>query len=43
MLKKNKLKKGLKFYNFGTGKSSGILEVIGAFVKPTRRYYSFLF
>ena len=35
MLKKNKLKKGLKVYNFGTGKGKTILEVLKAFNKIT--------
>ena len=35
MLKKNKLKKGIKVYNFGTGKGSSVLEVIKAFEKQT--------
>ena len=35
MLKNNKLKKGLKIYNFGTGKGSSVLEVIKAFEKQT--------
>ena len=35
MLRNNKLKKGLKIYNFGTGKGSSVLEVIKAFEKQT--------
>ena len=35
MLKKNKFKKGLKIYNFGTGKGSSVLEVIKIFEKQT--------
>lgn len=31
MIKKNKLKKGLKIYNFGTGKGLSVLDVIKAF------------
>ena len=31
MLKKGKLKKGLKIFNFGTGKGSSVLEVVRAF------------
>ena len=35
MIKKNRLKKGYKIYNFGTGKGSSVLEVIKAFEKQT--------
>ena len=35
MMKNNRLKKGLKIYNFGTGKGSSVLEVINAFEKQT--------
>jgi UDP-glucose 4-epimerase len=35
MLKNNRLKKGLKIYNFGNGKGSSVLEVIKAFEKQT--------
>jgi UDP-glucose 4-epimerase len=35
MLKTNKLKKGLKVYNFGTGIGSSVLEVIKIFEKKT--------
>lgn len=35
MIKKNRLKKGLKIYNLGTGKGSTVLEVIKAFEKYT--------
>jgi len=35
MIKNNRLKKGLKIYNFGTGKGSSVLEVIKAFEKQT--------
>lgn len=35
MLKKNKFKKGLKIYNFGTGKGSSVLEVTKVFEKQT--------
>ena len=35
MIKKNRLKKGLKIYNLGTGKGSSVLEVIKAFEKQT--------
>ena len=35
MLKNQRLKKGLKIYNLGTGKGSSVLEVIKAFKKKT--------
>ena len=35
MIKNNRLKKGLKVYNFGTGKGSSVLEVIKVFEKNT--------
>ena len=35
MIKKNRMKKGLKIYNFGTGKGSSVLEVIKTFEKQT--------
>ena len=35
MIKRNRLKKGLKIYNFGTGKGSSVLEVIRSFEKHT--------
>ncbi len=35
MLKNNRLKKGLKVYNFGTGIGSSVLEVIKTFEKQT--------
>jgi UDP-glucose 4-epimerase len=35
MIKKNRLKKGLKIYNFGTGKGSSVLDVIKVFEKKT--------
>ena len=35
MIKNNRLKKGLKIYNFGTGKGSGVLEVIKSFENQT--------
>ena len=35
MIKNNRLKKGLKIYNFGSGKGSSVLEVIKAFEKQT--------
>jgi UDP-glucose 4-epimerase len=36
MLKNNRMKKGLKIYNFGTGKGLSVLEVIRAFEKHIR-------
>lgn len=36
MIKNNRLKKGLKIYNFGTGKGSSVLEVVKAFEKQTK-------
>ena len=35
MIKKNRLKKGLKIYNFGTGKGTSVLEAIKVFEKKT--------
>ena len=35
MLKNNRIKKGLKIYNFGTGIGSSVLEVIKIFEKQT--------
>ena len=35
MIKNNRIKKGLKIYNFGTGKGSGVLEVIKSFENQT--------
>ncbi|MDA7604053.1 UDP-glucose 4-epimerase GalE [Candidatus Pelagibacter sp.] len=35
MLKKNNLKKGLKIFNFGTGRGTSVLEVVRAFEKQT--------
>lgn len=35
MIKNNRLKKGLKIYNFGTGKGSSVLDVIKAFEEQT--------
>ena len=35
MIKNNRLKKGFKIYNLGTGKGSSVLEVIKAFEKQT--------
>ena len=43
MLKNIKLKKGLKIYNFGTGKGSSVLEVIKIFEKQTGIPISFKF
>ena len=43
MIKKNRLKKGLKIYNFGTGKGSSVLEVIRLFEKHTGILISFKF
>ena len=35
MIKKNRMDKGLKIYNFGTGKGSSVLEVVKTFEKQT--------
>ncbi len=35
MIKKNRMDKGLKIYNFGTGKGSSVLEVVEIFEKQT--------
>jgi UDP-glucose 4-epimerase len=35
MIKNNRLKKGLKIYNFGTGKGSSVLDVIKVFKQQT--------
>ena len=35
MLKNNRLKKGLKVYNFGTGIGTSVIEVIKIFEKET--------
>ena len=43
MLKNKRLKKGLKVYNFGSGKGSTVLEVIKAFKKQTGKNISFKF
>jgi UDP-glucose 4-epimerase len=43
MIKKNRLKKGLKIYNFGTGKGSSVLEVIKVFKEQTGIPISFKF
>ena len=36
MIKSNRLKKGIKVYNFGTGKGSSVLDVINSFEKQTK-------
>ena len=43
MLKKSRLKKGLKIYNFGSGKGSSVLDVIKAFEKQTGKSVLFKF
>ena len=43
MIKNNRLKKGLKIYNFGTGKGLSVLEVIKLFEKQTGIPISFKF
>lgn len=43
LLKKNKFTKGLKIYNFGTGKGTTILEVIKIFEKHTGKKVKFKF
>lgn len=43
MLKKEKLKEGIKVYNFGTGKGSSVLKVIYAFEKKTGKSIPFKF
>ena len=43
MIKNNRLKKGLKIYNFGTGKGLSVLEVIKSFEKQTGLPISFKF
>jgi len=43
MIKNNRLNKGLKIYNFGTGKGSSVLEVIKVFEKQTGIPISFKF
>ncbi|MDC3174677.1 UDP-glucose 4-epimerase GalE, partial [Candidatus Pelagibacter sp.] len=43
ILKKNIIKKGLKIYNFGTGKGSSVLEVIKAFEKQTGKKVPYKF
>ena len=41
MIKNNKLKKGLKIYNFGTGRGISVMELIKAFEKQTGISISF--
>ena len=43
MLKNNKLNKGLKIYNFGTGKGISVLELIKAFEKHTKIFIPYIF
>ena len=43
MMKNNRMKKGLKIYNFGTGKGSSILDVIKSFEKQTEKKINFKF
>ncbi len=43
MIKNNRMKKGLKIYNFGTGKGSSVMEVIKLFEKQTGITISFKF
>jgi UDP-glucose 4-epimerase len=43
MIKNNRMKKGLKIYNFGTGKGSSILDVIKSFEKQTEKKINFKF
>ena len=43
MIKNNKLKKGLKIYNFGTGKGASVIELIRAFEKYTKISIPFVF
>ena len=43
MIKNNRLKKGLKIYNFGTGKGSSVLEVIKSFEKQTKTSLNYKF
>tara|TARA_B110000238_G_C16119577_1_gene436504 strand:- start:1017 stop:2009 length:993 start_codon:yes stop_codon:yes gene_type:complete len=43
MIKNNRLKKGLKIYNFGTGKGLSVLEVIKIFEKQTGILITFKF
>ena len=43
MIKSNKLKKGIKIYNFGTGKGSSVLQVIKSFEKITKFSINFKF
>ena len=43
MIMNNRLKKGLKVYNFGTGKGSSVLEVVRSFEKQTKTSINFKF
>ena len=43
MIKNNRLKKGLKIYNFGTGKGSSVLEALKSFEKQTKISVKFKF
>ena len=43
MIKNNRLKKGLKVYNFGTGKGLSVLEIVKVFEKQTGIPISFRF
>lgn len=43
MIKDSRMQKGLKVYNFGTGKGSSVLEVIKAFEKQTGIFIPFKF
>ena len=43
MIKNNRLKKGIKVYNFGTGKGSSVLDVIKSFEKQTKFLIYFRF
>ena len=43
MIKNNRMKKGLKIYNFGTGKGSSVMEVIKLLEKQTGITISFKF
>ena len=43
MLKNNKLNKGLKIYNFGTGKGISVLELIKAFERHTKIFIPYIF
>lgn len=43
MLKKNKLKKGINIFNFGTGKGSTVLEVVKTFKKNSASSFLYKF